>query len=152
MCHFYSRHSYRKNRQVCDIRSAKSLDFEKEMKLNVSNTPLKQTAVAALYRRPSEVDYTSEPVATPISSSSRSRNSRPAPPKKPLRLSLQRTQSLQTIEMNASDLERKRAIKRTHRGNKTPDLPHMLENKNHLHQSMSNGHLHTSSLGRSLHN
>lgn len=132
------------------MRSAKSLDFEKEMKLNVSNTPLKQTAAAALYRRTSEVDYTSEPVATPISS--RSRNSRPAPPKKPLRLSLQRTQSLQTIEMNASELERKRAIKRTHRGNKTPDLPHMLENKSNLHQSMSNGHLHTSSLGRSLHN
>lgn len=70
-----------------------------------------------------EIDYTSEPVSTPLSI--RTRNGRPTPPKKPLRLSLQRTQSLQTIEANAAatiiDLERKRALKRTHRGNKTPD-------------------------------
>lgn len=122
-----SQHSYlRNNRRVSDMRSAKSLDFEKEMKLNVSNTPHKQTATALLYRQPSEVDYTSEPVTTPLSSFSRMRNSRPTPPKKPLRLSLQRTQSLQTIEIStASDVEKKRAIKRTHRGNKTPDLSHL---------------------------
>lgn len=73
-------------------------------------------------RKPRELDYTSEPVATPISSSSRARNGRPVPPKKPLRLSLQRTQSLQTIEANAAativDLEKKRAVKRAYRGNK----------------------------------
>lgn len=127
------------------MRSARSLDFEKEMKLNVSNTP-KQTSASALYRKPNDIDYTSEPVATPLSNSSRPRNSRPTPPKKPLRLSLQRTQSLQTIEANLiSDLEKKRAIKRTHRGNKTPDLPHFIENGS---LSNSHSHLHTSSLGR----
>lgn len=117
---------HRNNRRVSNIRSAISLDFEKEMKVNASDTPAKQTAAALLYRRPNEVDYTSEPVTAPFSSFSRIRNSRPTPPKKPLRLSLQRTQSLQTIEINAqSDVEKKRAIKRTHRGNKTPDLSHL---------------------------
>lgn len=142
----FSRNNYQKNRQLCDIRSARSLDFEKEMKLNVSNTP-KQ--LSSLYRKSNDVDYTSEPVATPLSNSSRPRNSRPTPPKKPLRLSLQRTQSLQTIEANLiSDLEKKRAIKRTYRGNKTPDLPNFIENGTNIHQSVSNSHLHTSSLGR----
>lgn len=115
-------------------------------------TSTKQTAVSALYRKPLDIDYTSEPVATPLSSSSRPRNgTRPTPPKKPLRLSLQRTQSLQTIEANATaailDLEKKRAIKRTHRGNKTPDLPHFIENGN-IYHSASHSHLQTSSLGR----
>lgn len=68
----------------------------------------------------SRLGYTSEPVAA----SNRPRP-RPTPPKKPLRLSLQRSSSLQTIEVNAamisSDLEKKRALKRTYRGNKTPD-------------------------------
>lgn len=72
-----------------------------------------------------DVDYTSEPAAS-STNTLRLRSTRPTPPKKPLRLSLQRTQSLQTIEANAAatiiDLERKRAVKRTHRGNKTPDL------------------------------
>lgn len=43
------------------------------------------------------------------------RSLRPTPPKKPLRLSLQRAQSLQTVELNAiSESDRKRAIKRAH--------------------------------------
>lgn len=43
------------------------------------------------------------------------RSLRPTPPKKPLRLSLQRAQSLQTVELNAiSENERKRATKRAH--------------------------------------
>lgn len=85
----------------------------------------KQQSTTIVYRKPSEVDYTSEPVVAHFPSTLHLR-SRPTPPKKPLRLSLQRTQSLQTIEANAAatiiDLERKRAVKRTHRGNKTPDL------------------------------
>lgn len=43
------------------------------------------------------------------------RSLRPTPPKKPLRLSLQRAQSLQTVELTAiSENERKRATKRAH--------------------------------------
>ncbi|XP_055306547.1 uncharacterized protein LOC129570850 [Sitodiplosis mosellana] len=112
---------YKKDLQ--DLRNARSLEFDsEEPKQNNVMIP-KHPSV----RR--EIDYTSEPVATPLSNSgSRTRNGRPTPPKKPLRLSLQgiqRTQSLQTIEANATatilDLEKKRSLKRTHRGNKTPD-------------------------------
>lgn len=43
------------------------------------------------------------------------RSIRPTPPKKPLRLSLQRAQSLQTVELNPiSESDRKRATKRAH--------------------------------------
>ncbi|XP_030371666.1 uncharacterized protein LOC115621949 isoform X2 [Scaptodrosophila lebanonensis] len=46
---------------------------------------------------------------------------RPTPPKKPLRLSLQRAQSLQTVELHQcnSDLERKRPLKRVHNNKST---------------------------------
>lgn len=86
---------------------------------------LRPHATTISCRKSSEVDYTSEPAAA-STNTLRLRGTRPTPPKKPLRLSLQRTQSLQTIEANAAatiiDLERKRAVKRTHRGNRTPDL------------------------------
>jgi hypothetical protein len=89
-----------------DERSIKSLDFESD---NGHNTNYD--------------DYASEPVPTP--------KIRPTPPKKPLRLSLHRAQSLQavsgndsqhnghtpltdTINMSAND--KKRAIKRIYRG------------------------------------
>lgn len=94
------------------------------------------------YVKKIEVDYTSEPVIDPIQS--RSRKTRPTPPKKPLRLSLQRAQSLQTIETNANvtilDLEKKRAMKRSHCGIKTPDNS-SYSSQPHLQQ--------TASLGRS---
>lgn len=155
--------SSKSHRQPIDMRSVKSLDFDKDHSKTVNGNGTKHSSrSSSLYRKQLEVDYTSEPVATPLSSVSRPRNGmRPTPPKKPLRLSLQRAQSLQTIEASATaailDLERKRAIKRTHRGNKTPDLPLFMEN------TMSNGggsnsayssqpHLQqTSSLGRSKH-
>lgn len=147
------------HRQPADMRSVKSLDFDKDHSKMVNGNGMKHSSrSSSLYRKQLEVDYTSEPVATPLSSVSRPRNGmRPTPPKKPLRLSLQRAQSLQTIEASATaailDLEKKRAIKRTHRGNKTPDLPHFMEN------TMSNSaayssqpHLQqTASLGRSKH-
>lgn len=121
--YFSSHHRYKRS---SDIRSAKSLDFEEEVRMSTSTNsrPLHSTI---LCRKSAEVDYTSEPAAN-STNTPRLRSSRPTPPKKPLRLSLQRTQSLQTIEANAAativDLERKRAIKRTHRGNRTPDLHH----------------------------
>lgn len=134
--------------QSTDLRSVKSLDFDKDHK--VMNTHKHSSAALEMHRKQREIDYTSEPVASPLSNVSRSRNGmRPTPPKKPLRLSLQRAQSLQTIEASATaailDLEKKRAIKRTHRGNKTPDLQQYIENNSY---SGSHPHLHTSSLGR----
>lgn len=95
------------------MRSVKSLDFE-------SDTG----------ERKREVDYTSEPVAHRV---------RPTPPKKPLRLSLQRAQSLQTVEASILDSEKKRAIKRTHKSRLPPDLQY-IEN---------NIPMQTASLGRS---
>lgn len=85
-----------------DLRSVKSLDFE-------SDTG----------ERKREVDYTSEPVAHRV---------RPTPPKKPLRLSLQRAQSLQTVEASILDSEKKRAIKRTHKSRLPPDLQYIENN------------------------
>lgn len=82
--------------------------------------------------RKREVDYTSEPVAHKI---------RPTPPKKPLRLSLQRAQSLQTVEASITENDKKRAMKRTHKG-KSPELLQYIEN---------NIPLQTASLGRSNH-
>lgn len=147
------------HRQPADMRSVKSLDFDKEHSKLVNGNGTKHSSrSSSLYRKQLEVDYTSEPVATPLGSVTRPRNGmRPTPPKKPLRLSLQRAQSLQTIEANATaailDLEKKRAIKRTHRGNKTPDLPHFMENTIGCNAAYSSQpHLQqTSSLGRSKH-
>ena len=98
------------------MRSVKSLDFE-------SDTG----------ERKREVDYTSEPVAHKV---------RPTPPKKPLRLSLQRAQSLQTVEANVTENEKKRAIKRTHKGKGPPEMLQYIEN---------NIPLQTASLGRNNH-
>lgn len=130
---FSSRCRYKKggNTFLNGIRSAKSLEFEGEPKLTTRNT--------AQCRKSSDVDYTSEPVSSPLSNCSRFRNSRPMPPKKPLRLSLQRAQSLQAIEANATativDLERKKAIKRTHRGNETDSSQFIDCDNNSLYTS-----------------
>ncbi|XP_055602374.1 uncharacterized protein LOC129751108 [Uranotaenia lowii] len=77
-----------------DIRSVKSLDFESD----------------------NNEQYASEP-AVPL-------KTRPAPPKKPLRLSLQRAQSLQTVEGILLDVtsDKKRAVKRAHRSGKNSDI------------------------------
>lgn len=90
-----------------DERSIKSLDFESDTGQHTNYD-----------------EYASEPVPTP--------KIRPTPPKKPLRLSLQRARSLQavsgmdihhhsplidTVNMSASD--KKRAIKRIYRGELT---------------------------------
>lgn len=58
------------------------------------------------------LDFDSETESKP---NTESRTVRPTPPKKPLRLSLQRAQSLQTVELNpCSDQDRKRPMKRVH--------------------------------------
>ncbi|XP_039480362.1 uncharacterized protein LOC120444623 [Drosophila santomea] len=61
------------------------------------------------------LDFDSENESKPATET---RTTRPTPPKKPLRLSLQRAQSLQTVELHpCSDIERKRPMKRVHHNN-----------------------------------
>ncbi|XP_058831646.1 uncharacterized protein LOC131690124 isoform X2 [Topomyia yanbarensis] len=95
-----------------DVRSVKSLDFESD----------------------NNEQYTSEP-SGPI-------RMRPAPPKKPLRLSLQRAQSLQTVEgiLIDSIVDKKRGMKRTHRSGKASDM-----SSQYIENSVP---LQTASLGR----
>lgn len=81
-----------------DLRSVKSLDFESDNN-----------------------DYTSEPVP-------QHHRVRPAPPKKPLRLSLQRAQSLQTVDGIMLENDKKRATKRTHKGDKSKELAYIENN------------------------
>lgn len=131
------------------MRSVRSLDFEKDTTLGNGLQETKQHQ----YRKHREVDYTSDSVADPQSNGRYRNGLRPTPPKKPLRLSLQRAQSLQTIEATAAatilDLDKKRAYKRTHRGgNKTPDLQHYIENS---FNGGSQPQLQTASLGRHKH-
>lgn len=102
-------------RRTADLRSVKSLDFDSDNGIR-------------------ETDYTSEPVAPRL---------RPTPPKKPLRLSLQRAQSLQTVEAGLLELEKKRALKRTYKGDKT-----IMENMQYIENSIP---LQTASLGRNKH-
>lgn len=106
-----------------ELRSVQSLDFEQDYKPHSNGSESQQSQ--SMHRKQREVDYTSEPVAIPFVNGRIRNGTRPTPPKKPLRLSLQRAQSLQAIEANL-ELDRKRAIKRTHRGNKTPETPHQL--------------------------
>lgn len=90
-----------KDARCQDERSIKSLDFESDAQTNYD-------------------DYASEPVPTP--------KIRPTPPKKPLRLSLQRAQSLQAVSDNImsmpiENIDKKRAIKRIHKGEQqTPSI------------------------------
>ncbi|XP_058461237.1 uncharacterized protein LOC131436512 [Malaya genurostris] len=84
-----------------EMRSVKSLDFESD----------------------TNEQYASEP-SGPI-------KLRPAPPKKPLRLSLQRAQSLQTVDGILIDTtsDKKRGMKRSHRSGKASDMSsHYIEN------------------------
>lgn len=68
---------------------------------------------------------------------------RPTPPKKPIRLSLQRAQSLQTVELNQnSEIDKKRSLKRAHFTEKSQEAI-LIENCSPLQ---------TSSLGRQKHN
>ncbi|XP_060652628.1 uncharacterized protein LOC132788950 [Drosophila nasuta] len=84
------------------------------------DTPRQSEAQTLRARLPSDMrsvkslDFDSENESTKPSTES-SRTVRPTPPKKPLRLSLQRAQSLQTVELHpCSDLDRKRPMKRVH--------------------------------------
>lgn len=132
-----------------DSRSVSSLDFDKDTTLNGSiQIPTKQQP----RRKHRETDYTSDSMADAFTNGRLRNGIRPTPPKKPLRLSLQRAQSLQTIEANAAatimELDKKRAFKRSYRsGNKTPEMQHYIENSFNGSQPQ----LQTASLGRQKH-
>lgn len=118
-------HNHQQYRQMpTDMRSVKSLDFDSDAGTNGNHHHIDRS------NSKRDIDYTSEPVAQ--------HRIRPMPPKKPLRLSLQRAQSLQTVEANMSELDRKRAMKRTHKGTSS-EMLQFIEN---------NVPFHTSSLGR----
>lgn len=95
-----NKYSTSNNGRGHDERSIKSLDFESDTGQNTNYD-----------------DYASEPVPAP--------KIRPTPPKKPLRLSLQRARSLQAVcgmehistpLMDTINLDKKRAIKRIYKG------------------------------------
>ncbi|EDW10381.2 uncharacterized protein LOC6580624 [Drosophila mojavensis] len=75
---------------------------------------LRPTRLPSDVRSVKSLDFDSENESKP-STGSRAVH-RPTPPKKPLRLSLQRAQSLQTVELNPSSehVDRKRPMKRVH--------------------------------------
>lgn len=69
---------------------------------------------------------------------------RPMPPKKPLRLSLQRAQSLQTVDGSLTDIDsRKKCMKRAYRGLRPP--PDVVQFVDTGSREVLNG---SSSLGR----
>lgn len=105
----------KRNKNGHDERSIKSLDFESDTGQNNNYD-----------------DYASEPVPAP--------KIRPTPPKKPLRLSLQRARSLQAVcgidshtntplmdTINLSNNDKKRAIKRIYRGEMTNGYSRSIE-------------------------
>ncbi|XP_044732509.1 probable serine/threonine-protein kinase MARK-A [Chrysoperla carnea] len=116
--------------RLYDTRSVKSLDFDSEPCIN-NNHYTKSTKVHSM----KNVDYTSEPIANDkkIQSYYQRRESadprqlRPKPPKKPIRLSLHRAQSLQSVETNPTQLscmsnykDDKKPLKRNHKGEAPP--------------------------------
>ncbi|EDW47412.1 uncharacterized protein LOC6608666 [Drosophila sechellia] len=85
------------------------------------DTPRQSESNTLRARLPSDMrsvkslDFDSENESKPATET---RTTRPTPPKKPLRLSLQRAQSLQTVELHpCADIERKRPMKRVHHNN-----------------------------------
>lgn len=115
------------------MRSVKSLDFDSDVGISKADVASRANGKLMSDRKMHDIDYTSEPVAEP--------RLRPMPPKKPLRLSLQRAQSLQTVDgANTAEQDRKRAMKRTHGKGKNSEMLQFIEN--------NVPPFHTASLGR----
>ncbi|CAH1154281.1 unnamed protein product [Phaedon cochleariae] len=96
------------NRRVGDSRSVKSLDFDSDCNSTSTNC------------RISNIDYTSEPTNDPkklpyYPNGYDTRPARPVPPKKPLRLSLHKTSSMQSVETEPEN-QRRNERKRNHKG------------------------------------
>ncbi|RZF34337.1 hypothetical protein LSTR_LSTR008876 [Laodelphax striatellus] len=98
-----------------DKSSSKSLDFDSEPGYSYGNQqPAGQTPHHAHQK---SLDYSSESL-NHFKKQSEHRAARPVPPKKPLRLSLHRATSLQSVE-NGSE---KKTLKRNHKG-EAPPIP-----------------------------
>lgn len=94
-------------RKIQDARSVKSLDFDSEFDFNLQNSR---------FNGRNTYNYSSE--SHNEYSSSNLPKSKPAPPKKPLRLSLQKTHSLHSME-NGTDTSyknEKKSLKRSYKG------------------------------------
>lgn len=102
-------------------RSVKSLDFDSDY--GGSTIDSRSGHSRSRQHHVKDTDYTSEPLGP------KQKHLRPMPPAKPLRLSLQRAQSLQTVELNLTDIEcRKKGMKRTYRGDRPPpDVVQFIE-------------------------
>ncbi|KAG5881203.1 hypothetical protein JTB14_026645 [Gonioctena quinquepunctata] len=112
-------------KRVQDSRSVKSLDFDSDC--NSTTTSMNH-----------RIDYTSEPTndsrKIPYYPNGFDGKPRPAPPKKPLRLSLHKTHSLQSVE-NGEDNTRRTERKRNYRGEKPA-----VNFKSHEQNGDVNGH------------
>lgn len=91
-------------RKIQDARSVKSLDFDSDYNSNITN---------CLTNGRHNYDYSSE-----LNNEYHNSKSKPAPPKKPLRLSLQKTHSLQSMETNpeCNSKHERKSMKRNYKG------------------------------------
>lgn len=111
-------------------RSVKSLDFDSDYGGSCATEPRRTSR----HSKDNILDYTSDS----------KKYMRPMPPKKPLRLSLQRAQSLQTVDGSLTDIEsRKKGMKRTYRGDRPP--PDLVQFVDSGSREILNG---SASLGR----
>lgn len=98
----------RGNHKVKDARSVKSLDFDSDCNTTNTNSRSKER---------NTYDYNSE-----SNSDYNSVKAKPAPPKKPLRLSLQKTHSLQSVDnMSCNGKNERKSMKRNHKGEMPPN-------------------------------
>lgn len=119
-----------------DVRSVKSLDFDSDC--NSVN-----------YKNPSQknLDYTSEPIETNkklMNHQYHHEKPRPTPPKKPIRLSLHRAQSVQPLENShipngASEKDNRKPLKRNYKGEIPPSMTVVSLNGGEKQGEMLNG-------------
>ncbi|KAI4460522.1 hypothetical protein MML48_5g00004074 [Holotrichia oblita] len=97
-----------------DVRSVKSLDFDSDCN---SNTNYKNNSQK-------NIDYTSEPIETnkKLNQYHHHDKPRPTPPKKPIRLSLHRAQSVQPLENGPGDKDNRKPLKRNYKGEIPPSM------------------------------
>ncbi|KAI4460518.1 hypothetical protein MML48_5g00014585 [Holotrichia oblita] len=106
----HNKRLYKKN----DVRSVKSLDFDSDCN---SNTNYKNNCQK-------NIDYTSEPIETnkKLNQYHHHDKPRPTPPKKPIRLSLHRAQSVQPLENGPGDKDNRKPLKRNYKGEIPPSM------------------------------
>lgn len=107
-----SRLNDRGTRKIQDARSVKSLDFDNEFDFNYKNSR---------FNGRNTYDYSSECQTEYGNSNTKSK---PAPPKKPLRLSLQKTHSMHSMEngTDSSYKNERKSMKRNYKGETPLDM------------------------------